>query len=161
MCPFLPGHGIYPCALLRRFLVLFCFLNTKRTSRVIGSAGLYVLKYPRETCHLLDSCFCLGTVSKWLSFHRDPHCTGQGFRQRDCPSLRALSHFGLSVWKGVMDGWTMPQLFHLLDSVLLPSLSSNTRLWAWEPDGKKTAIWGVPPLHSFLGHSWVSPPCKQ
>lgn len=77
VCPFVPGHVIYSCALLRKFLILFFFffLNTERAYRVIGSVGLCIPKYPRRTCHLPDSCFCSGAVAWWLSFRRDPCCT--------------------------------------------------------------------------------------
>lgn len=92
---------------LLRFLIFFFFLNTERAYRAIGSVGLCILKYPRKTCHLVDSCFCSGTVAWWLSFHRDSCCTrhwaralGRGIAH----SSKCLSHIGLSVREGTEDG---------------------------------------------------------
>lgn len=51
---------------------------------------------------------------------------GQGFRQRDCPQLRVMSHVGLSVRKGAVMG--KQGLLLMLEAVLVLSLSLHTRL---------------------------------
>lgn len=138
----------------------FFFLNTERAYRVIGSVGLCILKYPRRTCHLLDSCFCSGTVAWWLSFYRDPCCTrhwaralGRGIAHSPKPC-----HTSVWVWgKGPrMDKQCLSCSLCWKQYQLSVYLSLHTRLCAWNLDGKKAAIWGVARLHFFLGHSMVS-----